>query len=294
MGQFTKEAMLDELRAIFLFTADLIMLGAGTEAAEQFIGLSYEKLPGDSFCHAPAEWVDLSRFPVVRRFEQAYEFAFRPSVLTDIGGDDIMDLMSFMLAAPRSGGVGCSEEHHAYMSPEGLCRTTVDLAWARWCLGGYQEAAHTTFTTRQLALLANMSEGAVRNALADKSENGLKAIPGSKPVAVDLEEARRWLKGRRGFVPDPGRASEDPVVAERLAAVRTTEQFASLIRQCARVTEGLSYEDFIEANRSWTDGTFAFDPAAAQALATTLDLDGPLFTGKALEVSLRRDAGGQP
>lgn len=287
MARFTKDEMLDELRAIFLFTADLLMLGAGCDTAEQFMGFGCDRYEG--YCRLPSSMVDLSRFSVTRTLEQAYEYAFRPSVLNIMSEEDMMDLMSFMLAVPKSGGVGCREEQHAYMTPEGLCKTTVDLAWARYALGGTSEDSCTEFTTRQLALLANMSEGAVRNALADKSENGLKAIQGSKPVAVTLKEARRWLKGRRGFVPEPDRPIDDPVVTERLAAARTVTEFGSLIRECSFLVKGNDYEALREPIGAWIDGTFIFDAGVAQTLATKLDLDVPLFVGKALEVSLRRD-----
>ncbi|TXN17219.1 hypothetical protein FV219_00905 [Methylobacterium sp. WL122] len=282
--------MLDELRAIFLFTADLVMLGAGSEAAKQFIGFDRYDVALDAYCDAPIGRVDLGRFTVTHRFEDAYEFAFRPSLFNKTGFDEISDLISFMHAVPRSGGVGASEVHHQYMTPEGLCHTTIDLAWARLCLDNPKSFDDRPLTTRQLALLANMSEGAVRNALADKGENGLRAIPGSKPVAVEHEEARRWLKGRRGFVPSPDRVSEDFVVTERLSSLRTAKELGLLIHQCILIADPKAYKDLVEANEAWMQGTFVFDPAAASELAAKLDLDVPLFVGKALEISLRRDA----
>ncbi len=39
MTRFTKEEMLSELRTIFLFEADHILLGAGEQAALGFIGI---------------------------------------------------------------------------------------------------------------------------------------------------------------------------------------------------------------------------------------------------------------
>jgi hypothetical protein len=45
--------------------------------------------------------------------------------------------------------------------------------------------------------------------------------------------------------------------------------------------------------KAWFDGTFPFDTERARHLAQSLELDVPLFVGKAFEVSLRSTAGGR-
>jgi hypothetical protein len=170
-----------------------------------------------------------------------------------------------------------------------------DTVLARWKLE-WARAGSEDFTTRELALLADITEGAVRNALADKSESGLRAIPGTKnPVTIEHAEALRWLKGRRGFIPSPGIPSEDRFLREHLQNVRSTKALGHLIDRrlwdmfgspdAASTVLGWNPSDV----EDWRKGAQTFDADLARQLAKALDLDVPLFVGKALEVTLRRD-----
>jgi hypothetical protein len=69
-----------------------------------------------------------------------------------------------MEGLPRIGSVADADTHQ-FMGPDGRCRIVVDVVHARWKLQ-WDELGHS-LTTRELALLANMSEGAVGNAMAD-------------------------------------------------------------------------------------------------------------------------------
>ena len=60
--------------------------------------------------------------------------------------------------------------------------------------GGY-------LTLAEVALLANMDERSVRNAANPKLADPLRTTPIGKRSLVSLEEANRWLVGRKGFVP---------------------------------------------------------------------------------------------
>ncbi|MFS0756519.1 hypothetical protein ABC383_17730 [Noviherbaspirillum sp. 1P10PC] len=59
--------------------------------------------------------------------------------------------------------------------------------------GGY-------LTLAEVALLANMDERSVRNAANPKLADPLKTEQVGKRSLVSVEEARRWLVGRKGFV----------------------------------------------------------------------------------------------
>ena len=229
MARFTMEQMLDELRLIFLYEADHIAMGAGEEAAERFLGFSLREEEGErEFCRLGSERVDLSRFRISKIFEKAYGFVFEPG-LTNALDEEVQDLLVFMQGTPRVGGrTGSAGETHAFMGPDGFCQTITDAVYARWKL---EVVERGEFTTRELALLANMSEGAVRNAMADKDEGGLRAIPGSKPVQVEFEEAKRWLAGRRGFKPTPVRLRDDPNLQSKFGSVQTAEELGDLIRR---------------------------------------------------------------
>jgi hypothetical protein len=201
-----------------------------------------------------------------------------------------------MEGTPRIGGISSGGEMHRFMTSEGYCRAVADAALARWKLewAGDESA---TFTTRELALLANMSEGAVRMAISGKSEGRLKAIPGSKPVAVEFDEAKRWLSGRRGFVPWPERAADDRFLTRAIRDAETPKALSHLVHLAA----GSDTADSLAAKvgrstadvQPWLDGSFIFEVERASQIAKALQMDVPMFVGKALEVTLRSPKGGR-
>jgi hypothetical protein len=286
--------MLDELRTIFLFEADHVLISSGETKAEAFIGFPL----GDAreYVHQPASKVDLSLFAdITASFERGYEFAFHRSRLNAFGEHEVQDLLVFMEGTPRIGGISSGGEMHRFMTLEGYCRMVADAAFARWKLEWKGDDSET-FTTRELALLANMTEGAVRMAISDKSESRLKSIPGSKPVSVEFDEAKRWLSGRRGFIPWPDRPMDDRFLTRAIRDVETPKMLGQLARQVAqfRPPQGLLDAGWTEDEiKAWFDGSFAFDADRARLIAQSLDIDVPMFVGKALEVSLR-SAGDRP
>lgn len=293
MAEFTKEQLLDELRTIFLFEADHVLISSGAAKAAAFIGFP----PGDKgeYVHEPASKVDLSLFAnITGSFERAYEFVFNRSRLNTFGEHEVQDLQVFMEGTPRVGGISSGGEMHRFMTPDGHCRAVADAALARWKLewAGDESAK---FTTRELALLANMSEGAVRMAISDKTEGRLKTIPGSKPVAVDFAEAKRWLSGRRGFIPWPERAADDRFLTRAIRDAETPKVFARLIHQVAGFEPAEKLADKLGWSAAevqpWLDGAFAFDVDRAGQIAKVLQLDVPMFVSKALEVTLRAEGG---
>lgn len=293
MVRFTKDQMFSELRTIFLFETDHILMGAGPKMAESFIGFGV----GDEgeYCNRTPADVDLGRFQIAGAFDRGYDYAFRPGVTNALGEHEVQDLMVFMHGTPRAGGISSGGETHEFMTPDGLCQIVTDTVSARWKLEWDSNQSHT-FTTRELALLADMTEGAVRNALADKSENGLRAVPGTKnPVIVEHAEALRWLTGRRGFIPTPDRPLEDRFLTEQLQNVQSAEALGQLIDRRLWATFGSRDEALVALGwrsaeaESWLVGAQAFKADRARKLAEVLDLDVPLFVGKALEVTLRRD-----
>jgi len=295
MARFSKNDMLDELRTIFLFEADHLLMGAGEKAALSFIGF----LPPENgeYCFEAPDTVDLARFPIADKFARGYDIAFSPSVLTAFDGSEFQDLLTFMSGTPRTGGITSGGETHRFMTPDGYCQMVADAAYARWELEWNDISTHT-FTTRELALLSNMTEGAVRNAISDKSDDGLRAIPGKKPVSVERSEALRWLKARRGFIPSPQRPSEDRFLTEHLREIQSAETLGKFVERQLWSTFG-SPEAAASALgwtadeiQKWRNGLFEFDQSRTSQLAQALDLDAPLFMGKTLELTLRRVDGG--
>jgi hypothetical protein len=290
MASFTKDQLLNELRTIFLYEADHVLLSSGPGKAEAFIGFPIGE--DGEYLNESASKVDLALFAnIAGSFERGFEFAFNRSRLNAFGEHEIQDLQVFMAGTPRAGGISSGGETHAFMTPDGYCRMVADATFARWKLEWKNDESET-FTTRELALLANMSEGAVRVAIADKSDGRLKTIPGSKPVSVEFDEALRWLSGRRGFVAWPDRPADDRFLTRAIRDAETPKAFGQLIRQVAEKLASGSLEKagFKAAeSETWFDGSFAFDASRARVLAEALDIDVPMFVGKALEVTLRSE-----
>lgn len=292
MARFTQAQMLDELRTIFLFEADHVLISSGSAKAEAFIGFRTE----DEYCHEPTAKVDLSLFAsITGSFERGYEYAFNPSLLNTFQEHEIQDLHTFLQGTPRIGGAASSETHR-FMTPDGYCQMVADAALARWKLEWIADGTQT-FTTRELALLANMTEGAVRMAISDKSDARLKTIQGSKPVSVSFAETKRWLAGRRGFVPCPSVPKEDQFLSLAMREAETSVDFSRLLQRISNFepAEHLAKKARMQVEEAerWLNGNFTFDLPQARAVAECLNVDVPLFVGKALEVSLRRQGGAE-
>ena len=304
MVGFTKDEMLDELRVIFLYEAEHIALGHSPKMAEQFIGLSWEE-HGMDYTRVDPKLVDLGPFQITQAFERCYDYAFNPSPLNASNGEETWETHAFMEGTPKMGSVH-SADMHAFMTPEGLCRTTSDAATARLEL---DKGSGSTFSVRDLALLADMTEGAVRNAMSLAGDGGLTPIKGSKPARVDYEDAIKWLHSRRGFVPTPPRPQDDTYLQERIRTADTFPRLVSVLyaKAEASYTEGEHHQylgdglrSFLRkvGLRSWDDLPLelrGLDLGRIRQIGEALDLDVPLFASKVVELGLRAQiAEGQP
>lgn len=287
MPKFTKEDVLNELRKILLIQADHLVITGSVELAEAFIGLPQPEDSWDFFAHDP-KLVDLSRFNIAHQFDWCFDYAFNPSVLTRHDESYVQDLLVFIDGIPRSDNGG---DRLPFLTDQGLCHTVADATYARFALEeGFD------LTTRQVALMANMTEGAVRNALAQKGDGGLRAIPGTKnPVMIEHAEALTWLQGRRGFVPTPENFRDDRFLTAQIANERTAQGLGKLVSRLLWPIFGTPEKAPAQLGWStekldaWTTGTQEFSVEDAARLATALKLDVPLFVGKAQEVVLRRE-----
>lgn len=86
-----------------------------------------------------------------------------------------------------------------------VARMVLDGGWRHTDYGageyGVLKGDMNHLTLAEVALLANMDERSVRNAANPKLPDPLKTEQVGKRSLVRSEEARRWLAGRKGFVP---------------------------------------------------------------------------------------------
>lgn len=270
-----------ELAASLIVQAKHITLATDSpEKGEGFLGADPEE--------TRATAVDLSRFPIAAQIEALHAYAFAPT------GDDLYDVNAlhgmahFLSSLPREDWDGSVHGFPGLGHPSAMS-DVLEAASARAALDGHEGSWTDDLSVRQLALLADITEGAVRNALSQNGAAGLTAVPGAKPVRVPLDEARRWLPGRRGFNATPTGPSDDPVMNERLRAFDRMEQLTDFISRHA--TRRLGSPDALEVNHGWLDGTYLFDLTMARNVAEAIGADVPTFVGKTHELALRRDLG---
>ena len=99
-------------------------------------------------------------------------------------------------------------------------------------------------TLSEVALLANMDERSVRNAANPKLPDPLKTEQVGKRSLVNPEEARRWLSGRKRFVPT---SKHEGVVPERPQEfdMEVSEELVAIIKQKAKKA-GVSFEAYFK------------------------------------------------
>lgn len=142
-------------------------------------------------------------------------------------------------------------------SPPRLAMLTVQTAVARMVLDGgdrYSNLAASEhgvmhggygyLTLAELALLANMDERSVRNAANPKLPDRLKTEQVGKRSLVTPEEARRWLAGRKGFVPTKNPDGHIPKRPPEIDLELTPELVEAIERDAKKA--GLSFNAYFE------------------------------------------------
>lgn len=128
------------------------------------------------------------------------------------------------------------------------CAKVIDIAIARHVLhGGHRDItweaelpADQYLSIGEIALLANMDEGSVRNA-ASKAAGDARLVTEQfgKRSFVEISAARAWLAGRKGFVPTKEQGTEEPSLE---ISLKTLKVIASRAREA-----GMSVDDFVRA-----------------------------------------------
>lgn len=174
-----------DLAQTLIAHAATIARWAGPEAATAFIGFAPDE---PSMPYDETNWsaISLDRFKAKRLFDIAYDYAFQIGDPGRYGPEEWTDL-SYLLDSYVAGYVMMQSP---MADPRSVIRQVGDMAHARWLL---DNEPMESLSTRHLALLAQMEESAVRNALAKMGQ--------SARGGIDNATARGWLKGRRSFVP---------------------------------------------------------------------------------------------
>lgn len=188
---FTWQQLEQDLRQVLLAEAAEIHWLAGEAAAEAFIGFPLDIDEVERATSAPD--INLDRFNLTRLTRAAYESAFRVGAAPLLGEEDV-DELEIVLGRLMPNGLG------RYASPmdrkDGPLRRTLLCAYLRWQIseGHLFEERLEVSTVEKLAVLAGMTEQAVRNSL---NREGLRAVRDK----LEPDRLLNWLDNRRDFVP---------------------------------------------------------------------------------------------
>ena len=279
---FTKEEMREELRRIVRVMANHLAVYGSLEAAKLLTGFETDK---DVYPYAeddPSRF-DLSRFAITESVSIGYDHAFQVGTSYRFDDSTAQDLHEFRHGANMRSTDGMSSP---MSEPDSICRIVIDTALARWQLEQGSE-----LTIRELALLSDMKEAAVRNSL---SAEGIKveARRQGESGAVDGGVAYGWLRKRRGFID-----SLDPAmkVEIRRAGIRAlfqergfAEAFQEILREAEISPADLAAKADVKVSfvSSLAKGKPPIDVESARRVAATLALDVPIFVGAAVEAAL--------
>ena len=133
-----------------------------------------------------------------------------------------------------------------------LAIRTVQTAVARHVLhGGLRYTAFNDeqepggyLTFHELSLLADMDERSVRNAANPKLQEPLVTKNFGRRTLIAIDDARRWLAGRKGFVPTQGAPAEPQIAAPQLSTLTVPYEIVARVSESANAAN-MSTADFL-------------------------------------------------
>lgn len=294
---FSRERLMTDLRWALMASANHIAVaGPEDSVAHTFLGFTVEDVGTFQGDVINPDAVQLERFPIAKILEEAFDFAFQVGLRAHRYKMDEVNhlrMLTFRWGSPRfvwGGTFDTPMENDE--SP--ICRT-IDTADARQRL-----LWGDPMTVRQLALLAHMSEPAVRTSLSKEGirtqvahQGGNKSGATDKLGQVPYETARKWLKGRRGFVATLEPGPTDPAYVEDMIRLLKSQGFETCLNNS--IYEGHSLSSLaVEAkvDPDWllevvTGRPAKLDIDALTRIAHSLYADVPAFVGCAVEKILR-------
>lgn len=259
------------------------------------LGLNSEDYPGIEICDLKPEDVDVNKFHITSMLDEFYEYginAQRDVYFEHMPGDD--DAIFFLKGIEN---FPLLDEEAAYApAPITLSQHVVKMLEARWLLdhgGGSIVDDEGTFipsvlTLSDVALLANMDEKSVRNAANPKLKNHLKTFNCGARTYVRVDDAKKWLQGRRGFKPTVmvDKHAERDLTKTGFFSKEDFGSYLTLLREqkslsltdVANSIQGVTEEKL----RGLEQGEFIFDQDLFVALAQLYQLDPKAFVLAAL------------
>lgn len=276
---FGKDQMMAELRRAMLVQANQIAHAGKLSFALAFMGFETVN-PIYPYCEDNPRHVDLRRFTATAYLDQAYDYAFQVGLYWEFGDDTAQNVVEFIQGANPQASNG---ERSPLADPDGLCRRAADTAFGRWKL----QKGHS-LTVRELALLGQMKESAVRNSLS-------KERIAIENAAIAHEIGLAWLQQRRDFIgtkAEQGHKERWTAYSRGMLTHRDFRAaFAEIMGGFPMTAAELSGKAsvppaFVDA---LVCGRPILDLEALRRVGAALDLDEPHFVGAAVQASLQKE-----
>jgi hypothetical protein len=230
---------------------------------------------------ADIDRVDLKRFAASSYLSVAYDYVFQVGQCWNYSEYDNHNIIAFSDGVTPAASYG---DISPFLMKNSKCRHVVDLAIGRWNL---EAGDNRQLTIRQLALLAGMSEAAVRNSLSVEKIR----------TPVEAQIAKEWLQGRKGF--SPTRSGENQSALWQAHTRRLLDsQSISVALETILADLKLSSEAAAEKagvrakaiHKLLAESYSIEDITTLKKIGEVLDLDVPHFIGRAIEAALRKAA----
>lgn len=206
---------------------------------------SIERIYGGQVAKVLAKQVDAS--PLWSSIMKMFDYGVQGQPVEGLGGDDMMEAefqdAQFFLLGLDSLADFLDEDGVAL--PQ-LAMRTVRICCARHQLDGGvrstnsgNELSDGYLTFAEVAMLADMDEKSVRNAAYADDASRLVTEKHGKQVRVSLEEARKWLVGRKGFI--PSKSTPTPAIAQVSVRPETLDRL-----QARASAAGMTVAEFID------------------------------------------------
>lgn len=243
--------------------------------------------------------IDLTRHHLHYLACSAYNYAYQLEGWEAAGSGDHHEIVCAVLSGfPQT-------DMHGNPSPlsnenDFPLRRMFDTFVARWKL--YADELDDGLSTRELALLSNMTIPAVRTSLSKEGFKldmpGVRLEGGRREDAINKDDALLWLSRRRSFTPTGERRAEEP--AEIIARLFGIPEYAfdHALRQSmiALRTDAATLAHEIDASAPWLEtlskgGIVEIDVPALRRLARKLRLSEPDVVARAVQHLIRLEVG---
>lgn len=296
---YTWEEIDDQVRRAILCQASVL---EGTGPYEPQIWQSYLGLQTDELIEdIDPKTIPAGRHELFRMANKAYAYAYQLDGLEHATPELFHEIVCGVLNGyPQADMAG---------EPSPLCRLNdfplrrmFETFLARWYL--FEEELCHGLTSRELALLSNMTIPAVRTSL---SKEGFKLTflselsdaarkEDDRGAVLEPDQARLWLSRRRGFIPNRNAPGTDP--QEQIAQIfnhpdAPFDLILAKVLPLAQLTP-VDLAKAIERPAAWVDGLLSgqaveADVPALRAIARVLKRPEPAFVARAVEHLVSRE-----